>query len=60
MVTGALRRTSVRRPFLLPGACTPRPVTGQADRGDTADVSLSDGKAMPEKRLKGDHQNASG
>ncbi|EHV81927.1 hypothetical protein ECDEC7C_5342 [Escherichia coli DEC7C] len=32
--------------------CSPRPVTGQADRG-IPQPSLFDGKAMPRKRLEG-------
>ncbi|HAF2546748.1 TPA: hypothetical protein G9F23_002638 [Salmonella enterica] len=38
---------------LLPGACTPRPVTGQADRGITSRQSPSSASLCRESGLKG-------
>lgn len=50
---GAPRRTSVRRPFPAPGACTPGPVAGQADRGITSRQSPSPASLCRESGLKG-------
>ncbi|ECE6548600.1 hypothetical protein DFR18_003767 [Salmonella bongori] len=45
------RRCDVRS--LLPGACTPRPVTGQADRGIPQPSFFSTARICRESGLKG-------
>ena len=52
------RRYDVRS--LLPGACTPRPVTGQADRGIPQPSGLPTARLCRESGLKGAPQKASG